>query len=75
MEGQAEVATKNASTGEYLNGTLAYQLSDPRTSALFSPLWNNATKNWTVLDNVKVGVLVDIRRTTRVAQVGRCSQR
>jgi len=53
-EGQAEVATKNATTGEYLNGTLAYQLRDPRTAAFFAPLWNNATGRWSVLDNVKV---------------------
>ena len=32
MEGQAEVATKNKTTGKYLNGTLAYQLTDPRTA-------------------------------------------
>ena len=53
-EGQAEVATRNATTGEYLNGTLAYQLTDPRTAALFAPLWNSSSNNWTVLDDVKV---------------------
>jgi hypothetical protein len=54
MEGQAEVSTTNKTTGEYLNGTLAYQVRDPRTAALFSPLWNNSTNTWVVLPNVKV---------------------
>ena len=56
MEGHAEVATKNGSspTGAYLNGTLAYQLTDPRTAALFAPLWDEGTGNWTVLPNAKV---------------------
>ena len=54
MEGQAEVATinKTSPTGAYLNGTLAYQLQDPRTSTLFSPLWNATSNNWTVLQDV-----------------------
>lgn len=54
MEGHAEVATINTTSGYYYNGTLAYQLRDPRTAALFAPLWNNATANWTVLPNAKV---------------------
>ena len=54
MEGQAEVATRNRTTGAYLNGTLAYQLTDPRTAAAFSPLWDAATQNWTVWEGVKV---------------------
>ena len=54
MEGQAEVASKNRSTGQYLNGTLAYQLKDPRTAEQFAPLWDGATNDWTVLDDVKV---------------------
>ena len=55
-EGQAEVATRNRTspTGAYLNGTLAYQLTDPRTAALFAPLWDAASNNWTVLPSVKV---------------------
>jgi alpha-galactosidase len=53
-EGHAEVATKNKTTGAFLNGTLAYQLSDPRTAALFAPLWDKNLNNWTVLDNVKI---------------------
>jgi len=54
MEGQAEVETKNKTTGEYLNGTLAYQLRDPRTASLFAPLWDNATSNWTIFPDVAV---------------------
>jgi hypothetical protein len=55
-EGQAEVATRNASspTGAYKNGTLAYQLTDPRTAQLFAPLWDAQRSNWTVLDSVTV---------------------
>jgi hypothetical protein len=53
-EGHAEVASKNKTTGNYLNGTLAYQLSDPRTAALFSPLWDKTRNNWTVLSDVKI---------------------
>lgn len=54
MEGQAEAATRNRTTGAFLNGTLAYQLTDPRTAAQFAPLWDAATANWTVLGDVKV---------------------
>jgi len=54
MEGHAEVASINTTSGRVKNGTLLYQLSDPRTADEFAPLWDNAAKNWTVLDNVKV---------------------
>ncbi len=53
--GMAEVATLNASSpgGRVpLNGTLAYQLRDPRTARTFAPLWDAATQNWTVLEDV-----------------------
>lgn len=50
MEGQAEVDTVNATTGDYLNGTLAYQVRDPRTAALFAPLWDGSA--WVVLPRV-----------------------
>lgn len=53
-EGQAEVATKNATTGAFLNGTLAYQLSDPRTAAFFASLWDAGRGNWTVWPTAKV---------------------
>jgi len=54
VEGQAEVETLNKSTGRPLNGTLKYQLTDPRTASMFAPLWDETTKNWTVLSDVKV---------------------
>jgi hypothetical protein len=54
MEGQAEVSTVNKTTGAPLNGTLKYQLTDPRTAALFAPTWDSAANDWAVLDDVKV---------------------
>ena len=42
------------STNQPLNGTLLYQLSDPRTAAMFAPVWDDAKGNWTILDNIKV---------------------
>jgi hypothetical protein len=54
MEGQAEVDTRNATTGAYLNGTLAYQVRDPRTAALFAPLWDASANAWVTLRDVKV---------------------
>ena len=54
MEGQAEVATVDKETGKPLNGTLKYQLTDPRTAAEFAPLWDKAKSNWTVLPEIKV---------------------
>ena len=62
MEGQAEVTKtckaaepgKCAKAGAECNGTLKYQLSDPRTAAEFAPCWDKATKNWTVLPGVKI---------------------
>lgn len=53
MEGQAEVAEKWPN-GTYKNGTLAYQVRDPRTSAELSEVWNNETGNWTVRSDVWV---------------------
>jgi len=45
----------NQTSGTYKNGTLAYQVFVNETTApLFAPLWNKATKSWTVLDNVKI---------------------
>ena len=38
----------------YFEGTLKYQLTDPRTAELFAQTWDNSTSNWTVLDDVKV---------------------
>ena len=53
-EGQAEVATTNKTTGAFLNGTLAYQLTDPRTAASFASLWDAGRKNWTVWPTAKM---------------------
>jgi hypothetical protein len=53
-EGQAEVGTRDKTTGQFLNGTLAYQtLVNQTTAPLFAPLWDKARNNWTVLPNVK----------------------
>jgi alpha-galactosidase len=54
MEGQAEVQTVNKSSGKPLNGTLKYQLTDPRTKDLFAQCWDNSKNDWTVLDDIKV---------------------
>lgn len=54
MEGQAEVQTLNKTTGKPLNGTLKYQLTDPRTKDLFAQCWDTAKNDWTMLDDVKV---------------------
>lgn len=53
MEGQAEV-TKQWPNGTERNGTLTYQLHDPRTAAEFAPTWDQRSKDWTVLDNVSI---------------------
>ena len=73
MEGQAEVATVDKETGKPLNGTLKYQLTDPRTAAEFAPCWDKATKNWTSLLPLGLGTflrpfpLPQNRRSTTVA--------
>ena len=62
MEGQAEINKtctavepgKCAAVGAPMNGTLVYQLSDPRTAKEFAPCWDAATNNWTVLPDVKL---------------------
>jgi len=38
----------------YKNGTLRYQTLDPRTRAEFAQCWDNASKSWTVLKDIKV---------------------
>ena len=43
----------NKTSGKPKNGTLLYQLTDPRTAKEFAPLWDKTKNNWTVLDNVK----------------------
>jgi hypothetical protein len=42
------------SPGALLNGTLLYQVHDPRTAKSFAQYWDKDTGNWTVLDDVKV---------------------
>jgi alpha-galactosidase len=54
MEGHGEVAATNTSTGKPLNGTLLYQIHDPRTRHEFEILWNGIDKDWVTLPNVKV---------------------
>lgn len=54
VEGQAEVETINKTSGKPYNGTLKYQLTDPRTAKEFAPLWDSSTNNWTVVPDVKV---------------------
>jgi len=54
MEGQAEVSSIDKTSGEQLNGTLAYQLKDPRTAARFARTWDEETQDWKVLSDVKI---------------------
>ena len=62
MEGQAEVNKtcttvepgKCSGPGAVMNGTLVYQLTDPRTEKLFSQCWDKTANNWTVLPSVKI---------------------
>ena len=35
--------------GSEVNGTLMYQLTDPRTAKEFAQCWDKAKNNWTVL--------------------------
>ena len=53
MAGMA-LSEKVSDAGDQLNGTLLYQLSDQRTALQFAPLWNKATNDWAVLDDVKI---------------------
>eukprot|EP00980_Cylindrotheca_fusiformis_P021785 scaffold8614_cov85-Cylindrotheca_fusiformis.AAC.2 len=54
MLGHADIATKNKTTQQPLNGTLLYQLHDPRTRDEFQRLWDNSTNSWKELSNVKI---------------------
>jgi hypothetical protein len=62
MEGQAEVNKtcssvepgKCSAVGAPMNGTLVYQLTDPRTAKEFAKCWDKAHNNWTVLPDVKI---------------------
>ena len=41
-------------SGRPKNGTLKYQLTDPRTAEEFAPTWDKTAGKWAVLDNVQV---------------------
>ena len=53
MEGHGEVASKD-DDGHLKNGTLLYQVKDPRTKDEFSVLWDESKNDWVTLSNVKV---------------------
>ena len=56
MDGPAAVDTKNNSDPNhgYSNGTLWYQIKDPRTKEMFAPTYNATSGNLTVRDDVWV---------------------
>lgn len=56
MEGHGEVASTddNDNGGSFLNGTLLYQVHDPRTRDEFQKLWNETSQDWVTLNDVKV---------------------
>mmetsp|Transcript_6474 Transcript_6474/g.9845 ORF Transcript_6474/g.9845 Transcript_6474/m.9845 type:complete len:448 (+) Transcript_6474:102-1445(+) len=54
MEGHGEVNTTNTTTSKLLNGTLMYQLLDPRTRDEFGVLWDSSKSNWNVWKNIKM---------------------
>lgn len=53
MEGQAEVS-KQYPNGTEMNGTLKYQLHDPRTAAEFAEVWDTNGNTWATRDDVWV---------------------
>lgn len=53
MEGHGEI-DKRDDNGLLLNGTLLYQLHDPRTRDEFQILWNEETNTWKSLPNVQI---------------------
>lgn len=54
MEGHGEIDTTDAGNGQLLNGTLLYQVYDPRTRHEFRKLWDDQTKSWNVRQDIKV---------------------
>jgi len=62
MEGQAEVNKtcttvepgKCEAAGAPMNGTLVYQLTDPRTKSEFAQCWDKVSNDWTVLPEVSI---------------------
>jgi alpha-galactosidase len=53
MEGHGEIDQKGKE-GNQLNGTLLYQLQDPRTKQEFQILWDDTTNSWRTLSDVKI---------------------
>lgn len=53
MEGHGEIDSVDKD-GNQKNGTLMYQLHDPRTRDEFKILWDDETQDWKKLSNVKV---------------------
>lgn len=54
MEGHGDIATNDPGTHTLKNGTLLYQLHDPRTRQEFQKLWDDDADNWRSLPNVKI---------------------
>jgi hypothetical protein len=53
MEGHGDIDGKDKE-GNQLNGTLLYQLQDPRTKQEFQILWDDTTNSWRTLSDVKI---------------------
>ena len=53
MEGHGEIASTD-DNGNLKNGTLLYQVRDPRTRDEFQRLWNETSNDWVTLPNVKI---------------------
>ena len=54
MEGHGEIDTKRDEDGKLLNGTLLYQVHDPRTRSTFKHLWDDKSQDWVVRSDIKV---------------------
>lgn len=54
MEGHGDVDTKDHNTHTLSNGTLLYQVHDPRTQHEFQKLWDTETDTWRSLPDVKI---------------------
>lgn len=53
MEGHGEIDKRDAN-GLLMNGTLLYQLHDPRTREEFQILWDKSKNDWRSLPNVQI---------------------
>lgn len=54
MEGHGEIDKRDDDTGLLKNGTLLYQLHDPRTRKEFQILWDDSKNDWKSLENVQI---------------------